>query len=179
VHVSRFLVLAFLVLAFFLSLGGAGLSGQVAPPTKTLDRADSVSAQPSTSTQPVLPPENPTPHREIDKKFIVVMATLGATESMRFTTRELVLDDELSEGAPWVTAVPSHTHLILKYAPIYATELLVVYEIKKPHAWLPGDRVLRKLWWLYPATMGTIHVHNAIGNIETPSQPTCPVGRCQ
>jgi hypothetical protein len=124
-------------------------------------------------------PDNPQPHRVIDKKFIAVMGTLGAVESMRFVTRQLVLENEMTAGAPWVTTVPSHTHLVLKYAPIFAAELLVAYEIKKPHDWLPGDRVIRKLWWLYPAAMGAIHLHNALGNINTQAPTGCPVAECQ
>jgi hypothetical protein len=119
-------------------------------------------------------PDHPQPHKVIDKKFIAVMGGLGALESMRFTTRHLVVENEFAAGAPWVTGVPTHTHLVLKYAPIYAAELLVAYEIKKPHDWLPGDRVIRKLWWLYPVTMGAIHLHNAIGNINTQA----PAGGC-
>jgi hypothetical protein len=107
-------------------------------------------------------PENPqtqrapnkVPSKIIDKKFVAVMAALGAAESLRLTTRDLVLEREMAAGASWVTSVPSHSHLVFKYAPIFAAELAVAYEIKKPHDWLPGDRVIRKLWWLYPAVMG-------------------------
>jgi hypothetical protein len=119
------------------------------------------------------------PHRVIDKKFIFAMGALGATESMRFTTRQLVLEHEKSAGAPWVTSVPSHTHLVFKYAPIFAAELAVAYELKKPHDWLPADRVIRKLWWVYPVAMGSIHLHNAICNIRTQAPAACPVAECQ
>jgi hypothetical protein len=119
------------------------------------------------------------PHRVIDKKFIFAMGALGATESIRFTTRQLVLENEMAAGAPWVTSVPSHQHLVFKYAPIFAAELAVAYELKKPHDWLPGDRVIRKLWWVYPVAMGSIHLHNAIGNIRTQAPAGCPVAECQ
>jgi hypothetical protein len=139
---------------------------------------DSLSSSGSTSSVSITPapqvdnsPENPTPHvmtkRVIDKKFVAVMGALGATESMRFTTRQLVLENEMTAGAPWVTSVPSHTHLVLKYAPIFGTELIAAYALKQPHEWLPGDRVIRKLWWVYPAAMAAIHLHNALGNIHT------------
>lgn len=105
--------------------------------------------------------------RVIDKKFIAVMAALGGAESLRFTTHKLVLDHEFAAGAPWVTSVPSNQHLVARYAAIYAAELLVAYELKKPHSWLPGDRVIRKLWWAYPAAMVPIHIKNGVRSIRT------------
>jgi hypothetical protein len=115
----------------------------------------------------------------IDKKFIAVMGSLGAAESMRITTRTLVLDHEFAAGAPWVTSAPSHSHLVVKYAPIYGAELALAYELKKPHHWLPGDRVLRHLWWTYPAIMTILHVKNSVGNIHTSAPTACPVPQCQ
>ena len=132
----------------------------------------------SNSASPVVLPDTPTP-RVIDKKFIVIMGALGGAESLRFTTRKLVLDHEFAAGAPWVTSVPPNQHLVAKYAGLYAVELLVAYEIKKPHSWLPGDRIIRKLWWAYPAAMGAIHLHNAVGNIRTQAPAGCPVVDCQ
>lgn len=118
--------------------------------------------------------------RVFDKKFVAVMGTLGAAESLRFTTRQLVLENEMAAGAPWVTSTPSHTELVLKYAPIFAAELAVAYELKKPHDWLPGDRIIRRLWWAYPAAMTVLHVKNSIGNIRTSAPAdTCPPQLCQ
>jgi len=127
---------------------------------------------------PVVRPETPAP-RVIDKKFIAVMGALGGAESLRFTTRKLVLDHEFAAGAPWVTSVPPNQHLVAKYAGLYAVELLVAYEIKKPHSWLPDDKIIRKLWWAYPAAMGVLHIKNAIGNIRTQAPSGCPVPQCQ
>jgi len=129
-------------------------------------------------------PNTPAPQSEnvevrvIDKKFIITMAALGGAESMRFTTHKLVLDHEFAAGAPWVTRVPSTQHLVVKYAAIYAAELLVAYELKKPHSWLPGDKVIKKLWLIYPTTMITIHIKNGIRSIRT-QPPSCPVDQCQ
>jgi hypothetical protein len=117
--------------------------------------------------------------RVIDKKFVAVMGTLGVAESMRFTTRDLVLENEMAAGAPWVTSIPSHSQLVMKYAPIFAAELAVAYEIKKPHDWLPGDRIIRKFWWAYPAAMTVLHVKNSIGSIRTSAPDTCPAEQCQ
>jgi len=132
----------------------------------------------SNSASPVVLPDTPTP-RVIDKKFIVIMGALGGAESLRFTTRKLVLDHEFAAGAPWVTSVPPNQHLVAKYAGLYAVELLVAYEIKKPHSWLPGDKIIRKLWWAYPAAMGAIHIKNAVGNIRTQAPSGCSAPECQ
>jgi hypothetical protein len=150
------------------------------------DAPEAPGISPHATDSPVLPESpstqrtpNRVPNRVIDKKFAAVMAALGVAESLRLTTRDLVLEREMAAGAPWVTSVPSHSHLVFKYAPIFAAELAVAYEIKKPHDWLPGDRVIRKLWWLYPAVMGPLHLHNAIGNIQTQAPAGCPVADCQ
>jgi len=141
------------------------------------------SARVDSATVPPAPlPDTPAPQtrkvKVIDKKFIFVMGALGGAESLRFITHKLVLDREFAAGAPWVTSVPANPHLVAKYAGIYAAELLVAYEIKKPHAWLPGDRVIRKLWWVYPAIMMPIHIKNGVRSIRTQA-PSCPVEQCQ
>jgi hypothetical protein len=133
---------------------------------------------------PMSLPNTPAPQSEnvkvrvIDKKFIFTMAALGGAESLRFTTHKLVLDHEFAAGAPWVTRVPSTQHLVVKYAAIYAAELLVAYELKKPHSWLPGDKVIKKLWLIYPTTMIPIDIKNGIRSIRT-QPPSCPVDQCQ
>jgi len=123
-------------------------------------------------------PEAPAPHRVIDKKFIFVMGALGGAESMRFTSRKLVLDNEFAAGAPWVTRVPANQHLVAKYSGLYAAELLVAYELKRSHSWLPGDKVIRKFWWAYPAAMAAIHVKNGVGNIRTQGPGGCTTVEC-
>src|ERR1700681_488119 len=131
---------------------------------------------------PMSLPDAPVPQRAevkvnvkvVDKKFIAVMAALGGAESLRFTTHKLVLDHEFAAGAPWVTSVPANPHLVAKGAAIYAAELLVAYELKKSHSWLPGDKVIRKLWWAYPAAMPPIHIMNGVRGIRTQA-PACPV----
>jgi hypothetical protein len=126
-------------------------------------------------------PNAPMPQktRVIDKKFVAVMGALGGAESFRFTSRKLVLDNEFAAGAPWVTHVPTNQHLVAKYAGIYASELFVAYEMKKPHSWLPGDRIIRKFWWAYPAAMAAIHVKNAIGNVQTKGPGGCSSLECE
>ena len=126
-------------------------------------------------------PDAPTPQKVkvIDKKFIFVMAALGGAETLRFTTHKLVLDNEFAAGAPWVTKVPANPHLVAKYGAIYAAELLVAYELKKPHSWLPGDKYIRKLWCLYPAAMAPIHIKNGVRSIRTQAPAECPPEYCQ
>jgi hypothetical protein len=126
-------------------------------------------------------PDAPIPPKDkvIDKKFIAVMGALGGAETLRFTTHKLVLDHEFAAGAPWVPSVPPNQHLVAKYAAIYAAEVLVTYELKKPHSWLPGDKVIRKLWWAYPATMAPIHIKNGIRSIRTQAPSGCPFAECE
>jgi len=147
-----------------------------------ISEAGSTAAPTPPIAQPVALPDAPpqtvkVKNKVIDKKFIAVMATLGGAESLRFTTHKLVLDHELDAGAPWVASVPPNEHLVTKYAGIYAAELLVAYELKKPHTWLPGDRIIRKLWWVYPAVMVPIHIKNGVRSIRT-QPPSCPASEC-
>jgi hypothetical protein len=148
------------------------------------DKINSITISTATTAAPISLPDAPLSQivkakvNVIDKKFIVVMALLGGAESLRFTTHKLVLDHEFAAGAPWVTSVPANPHLVAKGAAIYAAELLVAYELKKPHSWLPGDKVIRKLWWAYPAVMMAIHIKNGVGSIRTQA-PSCPVAECQ
>jgi len=130
----------------------------------------------TTTTAPL--PDAPTRRRVVDKKFVIVMGALGGAESLRFTSRKLVLDNEFAAGAPWVTRVPPSQHLVAKYGALYGAELVTVYELKKSHSWLPGDRVIRKLWWAYPAAMVTIHIKNGVGNIRTQGPGGCTSVEC-
>jgi len=143
-----------------------------------VDTASSVSYEFAPSA--VALPSAPAPKKKavIDKKFIAVMAGLGGAESVRIATHKLVLDHEFAAGAPWVTSVPPNSHVVFKFSGIYAAELLVAYELKKPHAWLPGDRVIRNLWWMYPAAMAPMHVANGIRSMHT-QPPACAASECQ
>ena len=131
------------------------------------------------AAQAVSLPSAPQQQRVIDKKFIVVMGALGVAEAMRYSTRTLIVEREADAGAPWITSRPYHPSLIAKDAAIYAVEFLVAYEIKKPHDWLPGDRTIRRLWWLYPAAMASLHFKNATNNIRTQPPGGCDPSQCQ
>jgi hypothetical protein len=45
--------------------------------------------------------------------------------------------------------------------------------MKKPHSWIPGDKVIRKLWWAYPAAAATLHFKSAANNIGMKSAVGC------
>jgi hypothetical protein len=138
----------------------------------------STSGTTPTVAAPASLPEAPAPQRVIDKKFIAVMGALGGAETLRFTSRKLVLDNEFAAGAPWINHLPSNPHLVIGHAGIFAAELLVAYELKKPHSWLPGDRVIRKLWWIYPAAMVAVHIKNGVGNMRTQGPGGCTSIEC-
>jgi hypothetical protein len=139
---------------------------------------DAPEALPTAPMQATPAPSSMKPVRVFDKKFFVVMGALGGAESLRFTSRKLVLDHEFDAGAPWVTRVPSNQHMVAKDLALYGSELLVAYELKKSHSWLPGDRFIRKLWWAYPSAMTAIHIKNAVGNIRTQSPGGCTSVEC-
>jgi hypothetical protein len=118
------------------------------------------------------------PEKVFDKKFFAVMGALGGAESFRFTSRQLVLDREYAAGAPWVTNPPPNQPILLKGLAVYGAEFLLTYELKKSHSWLAGDRVIRKVWWAYPAAMAVIHIKNAVGNVRTKGPGGCTSIEC-
>ncbi len=123
-------------------------------------------------------PDAPDAKKVIDKKFIAAMSSLAGAETLRLTTHQLVLEHEYAAGAPWVTSVPSTPHMIGKYGAIFASEALLAYELKKPHRWLPGDRVVQKFWWVVPGVMTPIHIKNGARSIGTQAPSGCPVAEC-
>jgi len=127
---------------------------------------------PPAAAQPTLP-EAPSMRKVMDRKFIAVMSALGGAETLRLTTHKMVLDNEYSAGAPWVTSVPSGPYMFAKYGSIFAAEFLASYELKKPHDWLPGDRVIRRLWWVPPAVLTVIHIKNGIRSMRTTGPGGC------
>ena len=67
--------------------------------------------------------------------------------------------------------------MVAKYGGIFAAEMLVAYELKKPHDWLPGGKVIRKLWWVAPAALVAIHIKNGVRSIPDPGSRGMHVGR--
>ncbi len=152
-------------------------AGRLAAQSKDFDKIapESLPAAPMETTST---PAAAKPKRVFDKKFFAVMGALGGAESFRFTSRQLVLDHEYSAGAPWVTRPPANQPVMARGLALYAAEFLVTYELKKPHSWLPGDRVIRRLWWAYPAAMTAIHIKNAVGNVRTQGPGGCTSVEC-
>src|SRR5271156_5329190 len=152
-------------------------AGRLAAQSKDFDKIAPESL-PAAPMETASTPASAKPKRVFDKKFFVVMGALGGAESFRFTSRQLVLDHEYAAGAPWVTSSPQNQPIMLKGLAVYGAEFLLTYELKKSHSWLPGDRVIRKLWWAYPAAMATIHIKNAVGNVQTKGPGGCTSVEC-
>jgi len=152
------------------------LASPLAAQTKGFNK---VSADPPATPFQTAPAAAPARREKVfDKKFFIVMGALGGAESFRFTSRKLVIENEYAAGAPWVTSVPSNRLTISKDLGLFSSELLLAYEMKKSHDWLPGDRIIRKLWWVYPAAMTAIHIKNAIGNVRTQGPGGCTSIEC-
>jgi len=180
----RWFILALLLVGQLAAqnLAANNLAPQILAP-HNMDRdkvtSDELPAAPMPMTTAASQPKpEPRPKKVFDKKFFAVMGSLAAAESLRVTTRKLVLEHEYAAGAPWVASVPSNRPLIARDLALYSGEFLVAYELKKSHSWLPGDRILRKLWWAYPAAMTTIHIKNAVGNIRTQGPGGCTSMEC-
>jgi hypothetical protein len=125
--------------------------------------------------EPLSLPATPQPQKKkvVDKKFLLIVGVLATAEALRITTTTLALDREAAEGAPWVSVPPPHGTLIAKNGFIFASELFVAYAMKKPHSWIPGDKVIRKLWWAYPAAAATVHFKSAAHNVGLKSAEGC------
>jgi len=153
------------------------LAGRLAAQTTDFNKI-APEALPMAPIQTTAVPSSAKPERVFDKKFFVVMGALGGAESFRFTSRQLVLDREFAAGAPWVTSVPPNQPIMVKGLAVYGAEFLLTYELKKSHSWLPGDRVIRRFWWAYPAAMAAVHIKNAVGNVRTQGPGGCTSIEC-
>jgi hypothetical protein len=158
----------------FLLLAGNYASGQTGPNDESASSAEYT----ANFTQSAALPAAPQPQRVVDKKFMLLMGVLGTAETMRLTTRHLVLVHEQAQGAPWATTIPSHSQLVLRNASIFAAEMLVAYEIKKRHDWLPGDKVVRRLWWVYPVAAAVIDFKLAAHTMQLQPPSGCTEQGC-
>lgn len=123
-------------------------------------------------------PEAPKPRPVFDKKFMAVMGILGTAEALRSTTTALTFEHAAAEGAPFAMGRPSNASRSAKASLIFGSEMLVAYELKKPHDWLPGDKIIRKLWWVYPLAMAAVHFKSAVGNMQQQPPAGCTVDGC-
>ena len=153
------------------------LAGQLAAQTTDFTKI-APEALPMSPMQTTSAPSSARPEKVFDKKFFAVMGALGAAESFRFTTRQLVLDREFAAGAPWVPSAPPNQPIMVKGLAVYGAEFLLTYELKKSHPWLPGDRVIRRFWWAYPAATAVVHIKNAVGNVRTQGPRGCTSVEC-
>ncbi|MGA7218552.1 MAG: hypothetical protein WBX38_09565 [Candidatus Sulfotelmatobacter sp.] len=169
----------FAVLTALLSIGSTAAQDRMPSklPAEIRDSMGSGAFTPAYTTPATLP-DAPKPQHVIDKKFVAVIGALGGSEAMRFTSRQLVLENELAAGAPWVTSVRSNLLTVEKDAGIFAAEFIGTYELKREHSWLPGDRIIRKFWWAYPVAMTVLHVKNGVGNIRTQGPGGCTSVEC-
>lgn len=91
----------------------------------------------------------------IDKKFIVVMAFEAAAKSADFYTTSRCQAAGCTETDPLFGRHPSDTRLVVENVGIFAADVALAYELKKQHDWLPGDKYIRKFWWM-PAAFWTV-----------------------
>jgi hypothetical protein len=123
------------------------------------------------------------PSRTIDAKFIAVLATEAAAKSADFVETAAHLGNRV-----WVPCVPAYTcmhhglwfsvqendswfgrrpgaaRMVTENIGLFGAESLLAYEIKKPHHWLPGDKVVKKVWWLPLAYQIQAHTRFAYRN---------------
>jgi hypothetical protein len=158
----------------FLLLAGNYASGQIGPSEEIASRAEYT----ANFTRSATLPATPQPQKVVDKKFMILFGTLGVAETMRLTTRHLVLVHEQAQGAPWAVTIPSHSHLVLRNGSLFAAEMLMAYEIKKRHDWLPGDRMIRKLWWVYPVAAAVIDFKLAAHTMQLQPPSGCTEQGC-
>lgn len=108
-----------------------------------------------------------TPSRVADKPFMTLLSIEAAAKSADFAETAARLGKHhwvpcipayacihhgylytVQEDDPWFGKDPSTARMIGENIGFFGAESLVAYEMKKPHEWLPGDRVIRKLWWI-------------------------------
>jgi hypothetical protein len=110
--------------------------------------------------------------RVIDRPFLILMGVEAAAKSADFITTAQAIgrscgpDCTVTESDRWFGPLPSNGRLIGENLGIFSAEVVLSYELKKPHPWLPGDRYLRKAWWLPAAWQIKGHTRNAVWNLN-------------
>ena len=126
----------------------------------------------------VIPPVSVAAQTVLPKEMLRdVDVELNATATYRPNNAQPNIPDAPQPQSAKVRVVDKK--FVAKYAAIYAAELLVTYELKKAHSWLPGDRTIRNFWFAYPTVMGTIHVKNGIRSIRTQAPGGCSAAECE
>jgi|SRR5579862_3429675 len=123
------------------------------------------------------------PSRVADREFFVVLAVEAAAKSADFAETAAHLGKQtwvpcvpsyvcmshgyvytVVENDPWFGTRPSTGRMIGENFAVFGAESLLAYEIKKPHQRLPGDRLIRKLWWIPLAYQIQAHARLAYHN---------------
>ena len=68
------------------------------------------------------------------------------------------------ENDAWFGKRPSNGRMIGENFALFGVETLIAYQIKKPHQWLPEDKLIRKFWWLPLAYQIESHARFAYHN---------------
>jgi hypothetical protein len=123
------------------------------------------------------------PSKTIDVKFLAVLSTEAAAKAADFAETAAHLGNRqwvacvpaytcmnhgswysVQENDPWFGRRPGTMRMVTENIGLFGAESLLAYEIKKPHRWLPGDKVLSKLWWLPIAYQIQAHTRFAYRN---------------
>jgi hypothetical protein len=123
------------------------------------------------------------PSKTIDAKFLAVLSTEAVAKSADFAETAAHLGNRrwvpcvpaytcmnhgswfsVQENDPWFGRRPGTMRLVTENAGLFGAESFLAYEIKKPHRWLPGDKVVSKLWWLPIAYQIQAHARFAYRN---------------
>jgi len=107
------------------------------------------------------------PSRTIDAPFMAVLAAEAAAKSADFAETAAHLGDRrwvpcmpaytcmdhgfwlrVQENDSWFGRRPGTARMVTENIGLFGAETVIAYEIKKPHRWLPGDKVVKRLWWL-------------------------------
>jgi hypothetical protein len=107
------------------------------------------------------------PSKVADKQFLLLLSVEAAAKSADFAETAAHLGKQtwvpcvpayacinhgyvytVLENDPWFGKRPSTGRMIGENFALFGAESLIAYEIKKPHPWLPADRLIRKFWWV-------------------------------
>jgi hypothetical protein len=123
------------------------------------------------------------PSRVADRQFFALLSIEAAAKSADFAETAAHLGKQIFvpcvpaytcinhgyvytvlENDPWFGKRPSTGRMIGENFGLFGVESLIAYQIKKPHQWLPGDRLIRKFWWLPLAYQIQSHARLAYHN---------------
>ncbi|HXY03883.1 MAG TPA: hypothetical protein VEI49_09920 [Terriglobales bacterium] len=107
------------------------------------------------------------PSKVADRQFFLLLSVEAAAKSADFAETAAHLGKQIwvpcvpaytcinhesaytvLENDPWFGKRPSTGRMIWENFGLFGVESLIAYQIKKPHQWLPGDRLIRKFWWV-------------------------------